>query len=75
MTNPFVLIGIFVIVVGVGCVAMGLGALGYDDATAMAFCFCIGLVAIVMGVAIIQLMKGDSLYEKSPQIKERGSKG
>lgn len=65
MRNPFVIIGILVIGVGIFCVGMALGLLGYDHIHLRLITGMVGLVAIVMGLFLIQLMKDDSLYQES----------
>lgn len=58
------IIGIFTIILGIFCIMMGLGVLGHD-LHAQIICGVIGIVAILMGILINQLMKDDYQYPKS----------
>lgn len=62
--NPFIIIAIIVIGVGIFCIGMSLGLLGTDFLEQRLICGFVGLIAIVMGIFLIQLMKDDALYQK-----------
>ena len=63
MRNPFVILGLITIGVGVFCLSMAFGLLGHDIHL-QAISGLVALISIVMGLILIQLMKDDSLYQK-----------